>query len=118
MPRITIPQGRTGTEVEMWRTGTEVEMWRERILDVTEGHFRRIGYRKTADRAYDADSRHDLILDQGGEPVVPPRRHRKHQHVYDRIAYKQRWGIDLPNSNNGDASQHAMTSSPPISSAS
>jgi transposase len=42
-----------------------------------------------ADRAYDADSLHDLILDQGGEPVIPPRRHRKYQHSYDRIAYKQ-----------------------------
>ena len=30
-----------------------------------------------ADRAYDADSLHDIILDQGGEPVIPPRRHRK-----------------------------------------
>ncbi|WP_346909186.1 IS5 family transposase [uncultured Roseibium sp.] len=47
-----------------------------------------------ADRAYDADSLHDLILEQGGEPVIPPRRHRKHQHHYDQIAYKNRWGIE------------------------
>jgi len=47
-----------------------------------------------ADRAYDADRLHDLIYDQGGEPVIPPRRHRKYQHPYDRIAYKQRWGIE------------------------
>lgn len=47
-----------------------------------------------ADRAYDADSLHDLILEQGGEPIIPPRRHRKHQHDYDRIAYRQRWGIE------------------------
>lgn len=47
-----------------------------------------------ADRAYDADSLHDLILEQGGEPVIPPRRHRKYQHAYDRIAYKQRWGVE------------------------
>lgn len=47
-----------------------------------------------ADRAYDADSLHDLILDQGGEPVIPPRRHRRYQHAYDRIACKQRWGIE------------------------
>lgn len=40
-----------------------------------------------ADRAYDADSLHDLIYEQGGEPVIPPRRHRKYQHPYDRIAY-------------------------------
>jgi transposase len=47
-----------------------------------------------ADRAYDADSLHDVILEQGGKPVIPPRRHRKYQHRYDRIAYKQRWGIE------------------------
>ena len=47
-----------------------------------------------ADRAYDADSLHDIILDQGGIPVIPPRRHRNHQHRYDRIAYRQRWGIE------------------------
>jgi transposase len=47
-----------------------------------------------ADRAYDADSLHDLIYRQGGEPVISPRRHRKYQHRYDRIAYKQRWGIE------------------------
>jgi transposase len=47
-----------------------------------------------ADRAYDADRLHDLILDQGGEPVIPPRRHRIYQHHYDKIAYKNRWGIE------------------------
>jgi transposase len=47
-----------------------------------------------ADRAYDADSLHDLIYEQGGEPVIPPRRHRKHQHSYDHIAYRERWGIE------------------------
>lgn len=47
-----------------------------------------------ADRAYDADRLHDIILDQGGEPVIPPRRHRKHQHRYDQIIYKDRWGIE------------------------
>lgn len=46
------------------------------------------------DRAYDADRFFDFIRAQGGEPVIPPRRHRKHQHDYDRIAYKQRWGIE------------------------
>lgn len=39
MPRIALPQGCTGTHVEMWR---------ERILDVAEEHFRRIGYQKTS----------------------------------------------------------------------
>ncbi len=47
-----------------------------------------------ADRAYDADSLYELVLEQGGEPVIPPRRHRKYQHPYDRIAYKRRWGIE------------------------
>ena len=47
-----------------------------------------------ADRAYDAHQLHDIILDQGGEPVIPPRRHRKHQHAYDKIAYQNRWGIE------------------------
>ena len=47
-----------------------------------------------ADRAYDADRLYDLILEQGGEPVIPPRRHRKYQHAYDVLAYKQRWGIE------------------------
>lgn len=47
-----------------------------------------------ADRAYDADSLHEIILEQGGEPVIPPRKHRNWQHPYDHIAYKQRWGIE------------------------
>ena len=47
-----------------------------------------------ADRAYDAHQLHDIILDQGGEPVIPPRRHRRYQHAYDKIAYKNRWGIE------------------------
>lgn len=47
-----------------------------------------------ADRAYDANSLCDLIVEQGGEPVIAPRRHRKLQRGYDRIAYKQRWGVE------------------------
>lgn len=47
-----------------------------------------------ADRAYDADSLHETILQQGGEPVIPPRRHRRYQHRYDRNAYTNRWGIE------------------------
>jgi transposase len=47
-----------------------------------------------ADRAYDAHALHDIVLDQGGEPVIPPRRHRRHQHAYDEIAYRNRWGIE------------------------
>jgi transposase len=47
-----------------------------------------------ADKAYDADRLRDLILEQGGEPVIPPRRHRKLQLTYDHFAYKQRWGVE------------------------
>ncbi len=47
-----------------------------------------------ADKAYDADSLCDLILKQGGEPVIPPRRNRKFQRTYDQLAYKRRWGIE------------------------
>ena len=47
-----------------------------------------------ADRVYDADSLHEVILGEGGKPVIPPRRHRRYQHRYDRIAYQQRWGIE------------------------
>ena len=43
-----------------------------------------------ADRAYDADNLFDKILDQGGEGVIPPRRHRRFQHAYDKAIYKER----------------------------
>ena len=43
-----------------------------------------------ADRAYDADRLMDAVLDAGAEPVIPPRRHRKHQHAYDKALYKER----------------------------
>jgi transposase len=47
-----------------------------------------------ADRAYDADRLYDTILNEGGKPVIPPRRHRKYQHAYDKLVYKSRWGIE------------------------
>ncbi len=47
-----------------------------------------------ADRAYDADSLCSLVREQGGEPVIPTRRNRKNARAYDRIAYRQRWGIE------------------------
>lgn len=46
------------------------------------------GYRPDyvlADRAYDADGLMDPILDAGAEPVIPPRRHRRFQHKYDKL---------------------------------
>ncbi len=47
-----------------------------------------------ADRAYDADSLHDLIYGQGGEPLIRPRRHRAYQQQSDRIVSRRRWGIE------------------------
>jgi transposase len=47
-----------------------------------------------ADKAYDANSLCEKIAAQGGIVVIPPRRHRKTQRDYDRIAYKNRWGIE------------------------
>ena len=43
-----------------------------------------------ADRAYDADRLMDAVLDAGAEPVITPKRHRKHLHAYDKTLYKER----------------------------
>ncbi|MDQ1155502.1 transposase [Brevundimonas sp. SORGH_AS 993] len=43
-----------------------------------------------ADKAYDGDRLYKKIIDQGGDPVVPPRRHRKRQHTYEADLYKER----------------------------
>jgi len=43
-----------------------------------------------ADRAYDADRLIELVVKQGGEPVIPPRRHRLVQRYYDKALYKER----------------------------
>jgi transposase len=42
-----------------------------------------------ADKAYDGDAIYQEIIDQGGDPVIPPRRHRKRQHGYDKALYKE-----------------------------
>lgn len=47
-----------------------------------------------ADKAYDANSLCEKIEAQGGTAVIPPRRHRRQPRDYDRIAYKNRWGIE------------------------
>ena len=47
-----------------------------------------------ADKAYEANSVCEKIEAQGGVVVIPPRRHRKQPRDYDRIAYKNRWGIE------------------------
>ena len=43
-----------------------------------------------ADKGYDADPLHDVILEAGAEPVIPPRRHRRRPRAYDRDLYKER----------------------------
>ena len=43
-----------------------------------------------ADKAYDAYGLFQKIIQQGGDPVIPPRRHRKRQHAYDKALYKER----------------------------
>lgn len=43
-----------------------------------------------ADKAYDANRLFNLVIDQGGDPVVPPKRNRKRQHAYDKALYKER----------------------------
>lgn len=47
-----------------------------------------------ADRAFDANTLTGQILDFGAQPVIPPRRHRRDQHVYDRVLYKERNQIE------------------------
>jgi transposase len=43
-----------------------------------------------ADKAYDAHGLYQKIIDQGGDPVVPPRRNRRRLHAYDAVLYKER----------------------------
>ena len=43
-----------------------------------------------ADKAYDAHRLYQKVIDQGGDPVVPPRRNRKRLHAYDAALYKER----------------------------
>lgn len=43
-----------------------------------------------ADKAYDGKRLYDKVIAQGGDPVVPPRRHRKRKHAYDQDLYKER----------------------------
>jgi transposase len=43
-----------------------------------------------ADKAYDADRLYQKIIDQGGDPVIPPKRNRRRQHAYDKALYKER----------------------------
>jgi len=73
-----------------------------------------------ADRAYDADSLHDIILEQGGEPVIRPAAIANISTATTASPTNNDGAskASSPNSNNGDASPRATTSSPPTSSAS
>jgi transposase len=43
-----------------------------------------------ADKAYDADHLIQSIEQRGGQPIIPPRRHRKRERPYDKALYKDR----------------------------
>ena len=43
-----------------------------------------------ADKAYDSNKILRLIGEMGATPVIPPRKNRKEQRVYDRERYKAR----------------------------
>jgi putative transposase len=47
-----------------------------------------------ADKAYDADRFHDVILQAGAQVVIPPKRNRRVQHAYDTDIYKERNRIE------------------------
>lgn len=43
-----------------------------------------------ADKGYDSQEIVDSVLSRGAEPVIPPRRNRKEQRLYDKYLYKAR----------------------------
>jgi transposase len=43
-----------------------------------------------ADKGYDSQEIVDAVLSRGAEPVIPPRRCRKEQRLYDKHLYKAR----------------------------
>jgi transposase len=47
-----------------------------------------------ADKAYDAHPLYAKVIEQGGDPVVPPRRNRLCKHSYDKDIYKERNRIE------------------------
>ena len=42
------------------------------------------------DRAYDADALIAYVIEQGGEPLIPPRKSRKEPREYDDWLYRER----------------------------
>jgi putative transposase len=47
-----------------------------------------------ADKGYDSDHLRQKIKAQGGQPVIPPRRHRKTPLPYDKHLYKERNAVE------------------------
>ena len=47
-----------------------------------------------ADKGYDGDQVLQMIDDQGGQAVIPPRRNRKVQRPYDQQLYRERNHIE------------------------
>ena len=47
-----------------------------------------------ADKGYDGDQVLQMIHDQGGQAVIPPKRNRKVQRPYDRQLYRERNHIE------------------------
>lgn len=47
-----------------------------------------------ADKGYDSDSFRSRLTAKGITPCIPPLKHRKHQHLYDKMLYKQRHKIE------------------------
>ena len=43
-----------------------------------------------AEKAQDTDRLYQKAIDQGGDPVMPSRRHCKRRHGYDKARYKER----------------------------
>jgi transposase len=65
-----------------------------------------------ADRAFDADLQMDAILDKGAEPVIPPRRHRRHQHAYDQTLLKEKERNVLQQAQTVPTGRHTLRQAP------
>ena len=46
------------------------------------------------DRGYDSDSLRGALIEKGIVPCIPPLKHRKIQHPYDRQLYRERHRIE------------------------
>jgi len=47
-----------------------------------------------ADKGYDSEAIIRLALDQNMDPVIPPRKNRKDQRIYDKELYKRRHFVE------------------------